>query len=169
MASHAPQLPEPPSIGRQFRPAFSQIIGIVILLLIVALALLGVFGTSERRVTVEGGPVRLDASYPDRFRYKTIHAIGVEITNTSSSPLETVTVRFDRDFIDAFSTVTFSPPLTRVTSDAYEIELGDLRAGEMRPASAEVQAEAYWGHPGFIEAATPEGSARVDVHTIVFP
>ena len=169
MAPHVPQLPEPPSIGRKFRPAFTQICGVAFLLLIVVLALLGVFGNSEGHATAEGGPVRLDASYPERFRYKTIHAIDLEITNTSSSDLETVTVRFDRTYLEAFSTVTFSPSLTRLTSDAYEVELRDLEGGETRPVSAEVQAEHYWGHPGFIEASTSEGSARIDVHSVVFP
>lgn len=169
MASHVPQPPEPPSIGRSFRPAFSQIIGLGVLLLIVVLALLGVFGTTKRQATAEGGTIRLDVTYPERFRYKTIHGLDVQVTNTSSRSLEAVTLRFDRTYIDAFSTVTFSPALTRLTSDAYEIELSNLQPGEMRPASAEVQAEDYWGHPGFIEAATSEGSAQVDVHSIVFP
>lgn len=164
-----PQPPQPPSIGRALKPHASQVVGVGVLVLIVVLALLGVFGETHGRATAEGPPFRLEVTYPERFRYKTIDSVDVTVTNTGDEAVSSLTVRFDRAYIDAFSTTTFTPSLTRVTSDAYEVDVSDLAPGETQPVSVEVQAEAYWGHPGFVEAATPEADVRVDVHSFVYP
>lgn len=167
-AAH-PQPPRAPEIGRAFHPKYTQVVGVALLLAIVVLALFGAFGTSEARIRAEADPVRVEARYPTRLRFKTIHTIDIEVTNTSSSTLDSVVVRLERPYVDAFSTVSFAPSLTRLTAQAYEVELLDVEPGEIRPVSVEVQAEDYWGHPGFIEARAGEAAARVAVHTTVYP
>ena len=164
-----PRPPEPPTIGRGLKPYASQVVGVSLLLLIVALALLGVFGETHAQATAEGAPLRLEVTYPERFRYKTIDTIDVTVTNTGGETLPAVTVRFDRAYIDAFSTTTFTPSLTRVTSDAYEVDLSDLRPGDTQPVTVQVQAEAYWAHTGFVEAESPDQDVRVDVDSFAFP
>lgn len=167
--SDVPQPPRPPSIGREFRPNVSQVLGVGTLMLFVLLALFGVFGRTQGELLVEEAPLRLELAYPERFRYKTIGTLEARVSNTGATALPAVTVRFERAFVDAFSTTSFTPSPSRVTDEAYEVQLGDLPAGETRLVLVQVQAEAYWWHAGFVEVSAGSASARAEPSVFVFP
>jgi hypothetical protein len=81
-----------------------------------------------------------------------------------------VTVYFDRDYIDSFSTVTFTPDVKSITDVAYIVELSDLQPQETRIVSVQLQAEKYWRHEGEIMATFTETiGAEVSLRTFVFP
>lgn len=173
MAQHPklddPKPPRPPELGRAFKPDPSQLVGVGALAVLVLLAALGVFGSQRGQVATRDGPLAIEIRHPTRLRYKMIDVIDVAITNTGASDLEAVTIRFDRGLLDAFSGLRFTPAVTTVSGDVYEVELSRVAAGATRTVTVEVQAEAYWRHAGFVEAATPERSIRARLSSFVFP
>jgi hypothetical protein len=170
MASKEQQKPpEPPEIRRKFQPPAYQAIGVCLLVVFVLLGAFRVFGPTVGQVRSEVAPLRLEVTHPERTRLGEAGIIDVRVTNTGTGNLETVTIRFNRDYIDAFSTLAFTPGVDRISAGAYEVELSDVRAGETRAVSVDVVAGAYWRHQGFIEAATSGSSVRVQVTSLVFP
>lgn len=163
------QPPKPPEFGRELELKKSQLIGLVSLALIVILAIFGLFGQSSSQTTSEGERLALEVTYPSRFRFKMADSIDVQVTNLESDPVQGVVIRFDRDYVDRFSAVQFTPSLDTITGDVYEVTLGDLAPGKAKSVSVDVQAEEYWRHRGFIEAEAGGDGVRVDLSTFVFP
>ena len=164
-----PQPPSPPDVARKFAPLPYQLVGVGVLFTIVLLALFGVFGVVRAHAAADAGSLHVEVEYPERFRYKTIGPVDVRVHNGGETTLDTVVVRFDRAYVDAFSTVTFTPSADTVTDEAYEVTLRDVRPGTTRLVSAEIQAESYWRHEGFVEAVAGGATARAELATLVFP
>lgn len=166
-------VPEAPQIEKEWRFKTVQKLGVPLLFLIPILALLSVFGPSQEMVTESGAELSLEVSYPTRFRYKTIAPIRIGVTNISSQTAPTVTVKLDRDYLSAFSNLSFQPAVDEITDDAYYVQLNDLEAGETGRVELEMQAETYWRLAGVIEAAAggveAPPDARVMLETFVFP
>lgn len=164
-----PQPPKPPEIGREFELKLSQLVGVSLLALLVLLALFGVVGQSEGRLSAEGEVVALRVKYPVKLHYKSIGTVEVRVENTGDSLLETVTVRFDRSYVDSFSGVQFTPSAQEVLDQAYQLVLHDIGPGEAKLVSVEVRAEQFWRHRGYVEAAVEGEPARIELSTFTYP
>jgi hypothetical protein len=165
----APQPPGPPEFGREFELKTIQAVGVSLLAILVLLALLGVFGHSRGEASGQGEVLALQVTYPSRFRFKTVDALEVQVRNVAGEALQTVNVRFDRSYVDSFSGVQFTPSVSTISEDAYEVTLSDLRPGEVNVVSVAVQAEQYWRHQGFVEAQAGSATTRAEVSTLVYP
>ena len=164
-----PQPPKPPDLGREFELRTVQAIGVGLLAVIVVLAAFGLFGIHRGQAAAEGERFDLEVSYPDRFRYKTSGALDVRLTNNGSQPVGTATVRFDRQYIDSFSGLRFTPSPESITDEYYEVVLMDIAPGRSKRIVVEVEAEEYWRHEGFVEVEANGETLRVDLSTFVFP
>lgn len=162
--------PQPPSIERKFKLYLTQMIGIPLLILVPVLALLGMFGETEDKVTISNPQLEMQVDYPTRFRYKMIDSVTVSLSNSSAEPISTVEIGFDRSYVEGFSTVTFTPAAHQITDTAYVVEVADLQPGETRIISVEIQAEKYGRHQGAITATAENAEAlRVVIKTFTFP
>lgn len=143
-----------------------QWVGIPLLALFVILALLGTFGPSQAEASRSDAQLSLRVEYPSRFRYKQIAPLRVWVANIGSLPLDTVTVVFDRQYINQFSQVSFTPSAEK----AYEIELVAIMPGETNLVQVQLRAESYGAHPGVIQATTGGAdTVTVQLSTLVFP
>lgn len=162
--------PQPPSMERKFKLYPTQLIGIPLMILVPVLALLGVFGETHHEVTASNPQLEMRVEYPTRFRYKMIDTVSVSLTNISAQPINTLEVSFDRTYIEAFSTVTFTPAIEQITETVYLLKVTDLQPGETRVVSVTIQAEGYGMHEGAITVAPESGEAiRVLIETFTFP
>ena len=159
-----PTMPEAPAI----HPV--QAAGIACILLVPVLALLGLFGESFDRASTTSSDLSLDIEYSTRYRYKMINDLNVLVTNESDQTIPALTVYFSRDYIDQFSTVTFTPPANQLTREMYVVELTGMAAGESRGITVELQGERYGEHRGTV-SADGDGlqAVEVKVTTFIFP
>jgi hypothetical protein len=165
-----PQPPQPPSIERKLRLDPLQLIGVPLLAAIPVLALAGVFGVSIERLTGDGDALSLSVEYPVRTRLMTGGALEIEVTNNLSQPLSGVVLDIGRDYVEAFSQVTFTPSASGVNEDYYRVELGVVPASASRVVLVQFSPERYWRHQGTITASDESGnSTSVDVRTFVYP
>lgn len=164
-----PQPPKPPEMGRELQLRSLQLVGVSLLSLIVVLALFGVFGPSQALAGAEGAGVDLEVSYPSKLRYKTVGVIEAKVVNNGETALESLKVSFDRSYLDGFSSLQFTPSVSNLTDQAYEVTLSNVAPGEVRLVSVQVQAEKYWRHRGYIEVDAGNGAARLDLSTLNFP
>lgn len=161
-----PQPPPPPEIDRRFRLYPWQWVGLPILVLIPVLALFGVFGHTRGAARAMTSALELDIQYSTRYRFKEIQPMYVRVRNRSDRTLDTVTVAFDTAYVARFSTVTFRPDISR----SFEVELTDLRPGEVRLVAVELQGEMYWRHQGLVSSWHAGGdTASARVSTFIFP
>lgn len=158
------QVPDQPRRLRFYR---FQWVGLPLLFLLPILALLGVFGETRGSADDMGAEIALRVEYPTRYRYKQIHPVEVAVENTSARTLDTVVVAFDPAYVRRFSTPAFIPSPT----EPFEVELLDVRPGEVRRVWAELQGEHYGRHRGTIEAYQAGGTdtTSVSVSTFIFP
>lgn len=168
--SGASQPPQPPEVARKLQFHLIQLIGLPVIMLIPILALLGAFGETVGSASASNAQLELRVEHPTRFRYKMIDEVTVSLTNSSSQAFPTLQVAFDRQYIEGFSTVTFTPAVSHITDEAYVVELTDLQPGETRMVAASIQAETYGNHSGVITVTPENGEAlQVTVGTFTFP
>ncbi len=174
----APETPEagpaelPPELDvpdheRRLRLRPHQWVGIPLLLLVPALAVLGFFGESWDEAEDAAGALALRVEYPSTYRYKQINTIRAVVANRSSAPLDTVIVAFDTAYMGRFSTISMIP----APREPFVLELTEMAPGEEKLVWAEVQAERYGRHRGTIRAwpAGAPDTARVVVSSHVLP
>lgn len=162
--------PQPPEIRRRLQFSRLQKVAFPLIFLVPILALAGVFGDSFDAVNAANSQLMVDIEYPTRFRYKMMNPIHASIHNTSGQHLPSVIVNFDRDYIDGFSNVTFTPEVKFITDEAYVLELTELPPGEIRVVLVEIEADKYGRHHGTITAVPGAGeSVSVSFDTFVFP
>lgn len=161
-SSEPPGLPE---MSRGLKFGRLQLMGIALIMLIPVLAAFELFGEGNSTVRGHGSALAVSAEYPSRIRHGTPEEVTVFVTNRGSSPLDTVTVRFDSSYVARFTDPQFEPS----TTDAYAVELGDVGAGETRIVRLGIRANAYGRHRGRIVASHSNDTARVTITTIVFP
>jgi hypothetical protein len=162
-------LPEPPEIRRRFRTAAYQLIGVGAMLLVVLLGASRMFGAITGLVTAEEGPLRIEVTYPERIRHSWTGTIEARVTNIGTEELQAAVVRFDPGFLEGFSFSSFTPNVDRILAEAYEVELHDIGAGQVRLVLVHLQADGYWGHRGFVEAVTPGYVARTEIRSFIIP
>lgn len=162
--------PQPPKVDKKFQVHAYQWIGIPLMMLIPILALLGLFGETVDTVSSSSQLLDVSVEYPTRFRYKMIDEVTVSLSNISGQPLPSVLVLFDRDYIDGFSTVIFTPSVKSITDTNYIVEVSDIQPGETRIISATIQAENYGMHRGIISIGPEDAEdLEVSVATFTFP
>lgn len=140
-------------------------IGIPLILAIPVLALFGVFG--ERHDVVHASSASLDmrVSYPERFHYRQVLSLRVNVRNISAQPMDTIRVSVDTAYIGRFSSVRFDPPARR----AYTVDLTDVQPSESRLVAVELWGQDYGRHPGSVIARAGSDSVVARFRTIVFP
>ena len=169
MEDALPQLPQAPPVRRRLVVPREHAIGQAVIVLIVVLALVGVFGdghgvsrTGTQRLTVS-------VEYPTLMRYKTLGRMDVTI-RAASGPIEDLWLLVPAAHLDGFSNVSFQPEPAFATGEVTAIPVGRLGAGEERLVQGELQAERYWLHEGDLEVRAGEESlARVRLSTWVLP
>jgi hypothetical protein len=146
-----------------------QLAGMALIMLVPLLTLFGLFGTTRASTSASNQEIEMRVQYPTRFRYKMISPLQVAVRSLSSRPLSTVTVQFDRSYIEQFSEVTFTPAVKTVTDESYVVELQDVQPGETRYVSATLQAEEYGGKRGTVTVTAGGDPVQAAVETFVFP
>lgn len=165
-----PEPPQPPPFQRKLQIAPLQMVVIPLLLLIPLLALFGLFGENHASAQGNNQELNVRVDYVSRYRYKMINTMMVEVTNQSGQSPITITVAFDRSYIDGFSEVTFTPSTETITAEAYEVELTEVAAGETRVVEVEMRGEHYWTHKGLVSASGADGEpVEIAVRTTVLP
>lgn len=161
-----PRPPEPPRLDRRLRLGRFQWFGALLLLAVPALALAGVFGERYATASARSAELELHVEWPTRTRHEMIHDVEVRVRNVSARPIDTLVVALDTTYLAAFSAITATPAAAR----PWEIELIDVRPGEVRHVVVEVDAQRYWRHSGRA-IATSGGSdtASVTISTLIFP
>jgi hypothetical protein len=164
--SQAADPPKPPELPRPIRFYRYQWVGLAVILLVVGLALFGVFGDSVAETRVAGGGLELRVEYPSRFRYQQVSPIRVWLTNQADEPVDTAIVSFSRAYLLQFSNLTIVPSPER----PFEVEVTDLAPGQTRLVLAEIQANHYGKHAGWVAAtAGTSDTVRAELSTTVYP
>lgn len=161
--------PQPPSIKKRFEFTKAQLIGVPVILLIPILALIGLFDAHFEHATSVAGDLQVTVEYPSSIRYKKLEPISINVQNLSAVTFPTVTVTIDDAYLNAFSTVTFTPDVDEVTADKFILNLNNLQPQESRRILVEVQAEHYWNHTGNVNAEYEETHVGVTISTFIFP
>lgn len=166
----APRPPEPPLQDKRWLFYRHQLVGIPLLMLIVAAAVVGIFGTARSLVSVSSETVEMTVSHVSRFRYKMIGPVEITVENTSTETLVGVTVRIERRYLDQFSNVLLTPSPTSLDADWAMFELGDLDPGAAVVVTGEIQSESFGNHTGEVHV-TAEGLEPVTaaISTFSFP
>lgn len=142
-----------------------KILLLALMVLIVVLALLGVFGMTRGSSETLDTTLSISAEYPTRFRYKTVSPVYVWVENRSEQLIDTVTVSFDPSYLDKFSNVTFTPSASAV----WEVDLTRVQPDERRRVAVEIQAEKYGVHEGEVSATAGLDTVSTIMRTRVFP
>ena len=162
--------PEPPPFQRKLVIHRDQLIGIPLLMLLPLLGLFGFFGQTFTTERVANAELSMQVEYTTRSRYQTFHDMRVTVTNLSEQSPVTVTVTFDRSYVDQFSNTTFMPSAERLTEQVVEVELTEMETGETQAVEVEFRGEHYWHHTGMISASIAGGEAvQLPVSTTIYP
>jgi len=147
-----------------------QLAGIAFLLVLPVLAVLGVFGESFDSASATDAGIRLQVSYPSRLRYRQDSTLELTVSNTGAQSPGSLSVHFERSYLDRFSGVSFTPQVTLATERAFVIELGTLAPGESRVIILQLTGGQYGRHEGRIWVEqNGSRTAALDLTTLVFP
>lgn len=164
-----PEPPKPPEIKHKIAFYPHQVIGMIVVIVIPLLALFGMFGTTQGKESASSETLSFEIEYPERFRYKTIDPLKVSVENISNKA-QTVTIALDKGYLSKFSNVTFSPEPQEITHSEYVFELGEVRPGEKRVISGEIQSERFGRFSGTARAsAGTVAPAEITLTTISYP
>src|SRR5688500_4468997 len=95
--------PELPEINRKLKFGGWQMVGMGLIMLIPVLAAFEVFGEGSATTAHRGSALAISAEYPARIRHGTPEEVTVRATNLGPVPLDTVTVRFDSNYVSRFT------------------------------------------------------------------
>jgi hypothetical protein len=163
-------LPQPPPLQRKVQFHWVQLLGVPLLMVLPILGMLGLFGETFTTERAENQLLAMQVEYATRYRHKMSNPMRVTITNLSDQSPITVTIAFDRAYLDQFSNPMFMPDPTRITDQAYELELKEMETGETQVAEVELQGNEYWHHMGVISASIAGGEfVQLSVGTTIYP
>ena len=142
----------------------------ILVALIPLLALLNVFGLALEEVEAADQQLVLRVEHLARARVLQLAAFTITVENTGDAALPLVTVTIQRDYVDKFTQVMFTPEVSAITDQAYQIELEDVQPGETRVISVDLRPQEAGQHSGTI-AAESDGGARAltTFSTLIFP
>lgn len=132
--------PPPPAFQRRIAIAPVQAVGVGMLLLVMVAAMLGWLGQTPGELRTERGPLQVRVIYPQTVRFKAAMPLEIRVTNAGSVPLQAVSIRLARDYVDDFQDVRFTPEASGVTDQHVELSLPALAAGETREVVAWLEA-----------------------------
>lgn len=159
-----PDPPSPPDAPRHVRLHPHQWIGLALLAVLPILALMGLFGETWETEVARGRGLDVVVGYPDRYRYKQVNSLEVELRSTSGQPLDTLAVALDTAFVRRFSGVSANPPFIR----PFVSHVTDLEPGESRLVVIELQGERYGRHEGVLTVSGPD-TIRVPLSILILP
>lgn len=157
--------PELAEIRRELKFGGWQLAGLGLIAIVPVLAAFEAFGEGSATVAQIRPTLAVVVEYPARMRHGTPGDVTVMATNRSPAMLDTLTVRFDSNYVARFSEPQFLPS----AGEAYEVELADLGPGETRAIRLGLRGSDYGRHRGRIAAFSTADTASVTVSTIVFP
>jgi hypothetical protein len=167
---NVPQPPQPPSVDRKLQLYPYQYIGIPLLILIPILALFGVFNETYSTATGSSADFELQVKYPVRGLYNMPHTIEVTIRNKSEQVVPSLSLSFDKNYMDAFKQIVFLPDDLTITDQGYTVNLTNVQSGEMRVVTVSVEPDRYWQHWGSVTViADGAESAKVQLESFIFP
>lgn len=139
-------------------------IGLPLLTLLPILALFGLFDKDIRYNSVSAASIRSQIEYPANLKFKDYGQVRIKVTNTGSLMLDTVSVSIDTTYLSRFLNVSITPN----PSDAYEIDLTNVRPGEKREVIVEYEGKEYGEQSGTVTLATSTDTIRQRVSTRIF-
>lgn len=125
---------------------------------------LGVLGQTSVTRQAEAGRIRISVEYPDRFRFKQLNSVVINVTNDGTAVIDSLVVSLDSAYASRFSTVRAIPPFR----EPYTVVLKGIDARETRLAIIEIQAERYGVHEGHLRIVASD-TVHIPLRTIVFP
>lgn len=162
--------PAPPEMKRRVTIYPMQALGMSLIALIPLLALLGVFGEVDQRISTTGASFTVQAEYPARTRHRVFETITITITNAAQQAYESATVEVSEDFIASFAEVAFDVEVDRITPEAYVFQLDDFQPGESRIIGVELRADRYWQQNGIVRVSAPGAEpVELTISMFVFP
>lgn len=164
------QPPEPPDMRRRIMMYPMQMIGMGVILLIPLLALFGFFGEIRAEADTSSAAFSLHVDYPRSYRFRVHNPLTVTVRNTSDQAFEIVTVSFSTSYLSPFADSQFNPDLSRITADAYEVDLENVQPGEARIVTVVLEGQEYGQHNGTVAVAAPNVEpVQLSIGTFVFP
>jgi hypothetical protein len=161
---------EGPEIRRGIALNRTQWIAVPLLLVLPVLALAGFAGDREGEASARGTGLALRVTYPEWLHYSTNRSLTAAVTNLGSEALSPVVVRFDAEYLEAFTNLRIRTGTTRDSPEGVDVELPALAPGATAEIHLDVQGERYGPHRGRIAAVAAGGNAvRVEVGTLVLP
>ena len=157
--------PEAPSIDRRLRFGRLQLAGLIVIALIPAAAMAGVFGESQASAEASTAAFTVRMRYPERLRYRQTGRFDIFLENRSNTTLDTITVQFDTAYVTRFADPVFVPDPT----EPFRIPISNVRSGETRLVTAWLKADATWAHEGDVRITSGNNSVSIRVRTLVFP
>lgn len=165
-----PTPPEPPEVPRKLNLSAGQIAAIVLLLIFPVLMIVGAFGESFDEADASSADVHLSAVYPSRLRFLLDSDMQITVENTSQQTLDGLSVHLETSYIDQFTAISFMPPVSAATDDAYIVPLPDLAPGESGVVTVQFQGSHYGQHEGRVWVTrSGQTAAELQVSSIVYP
>lgn len=162
--------PPPPAFQRRITIAPVQAVGVGVLLLVVVVAMLGWLGQTPGELRMERGPLQVRVTYPQTVRFKAAMPLEIRVTNAGSAPLQAVSIRLARDYVNDFQDVRFTPEASRVSDQHVELSLPALAAGETREVVTWLEAhERGRRHAGLDVSAGADVALHMQWSTLVLP
>ena len=161
--------PEPPEIARRIQFYRNQKIGLPLIALIPALAVLGVFDSSMTTAGASAEGIQLVVHYPRKVRDRSESPMVITVSNTSAEKQEKVRVEVSRDYIHHFSKVVAEPNFDTIQRNAYVVELLGMAPGEERSVTIDLESKTPGSTSGRVVATDGHSRALVNLRTFTYP
>lgn len=163
------QPPQPDEQTRRIHFYGYQGMGLCVLFLIPILALLGVFGETSTTLYAAEGDLELTVQYSNRILFQGLDGTEIAIHNNGDQRLERVTLSIDKAYLDAYSDISFSPDVTRITGDAYIIELLNVQPGQTQVVTMDSRGKLVGSHQGMIDVTAGAQSVSLMLDVFIIP
>lgn len=160
-----PRPPEPPQIKRRLELPPLQLLGVAFIIAIPILAFAGVLDYRGARTAVRNDDLSLSVEYPARDWMLDERSLTIRVRNESSRRLDSVVVRVDTAYLNAFQS---SPSSASAEADAFLVPV--LAPGESHLIVLTVQSSRYGRHRGSVRVDAPGArSVEARLSTFIFP
>jgi hypothetical protein len=158
--------PDVPDIDRRVRVYPRQLVGLVILATIPALAMLGLLGASQHRVAGATPALEVEVEYPGRMRVSGQEVLRIVATNRTGSPLEGVRALLPDGYMAAFAA---HEAVHEATPD-HVVTFPLLEPGRSRTVQVALLAERFGRHEGPIHVVAATGDTlTLTIRTFILP
>jgi hypothetical protein len=158
--------PGAPDTRRRIRLYLHQWIGLPLLALVPALAMLGVLGTARQQAVVEGEHLQVRVDHPARLRVGQRADLRIEVRNRRGSAVDGIAVMVDHAYLEGFTEVRFTPGPAGTEHPA----LDSLAALDSGSVTVSIEADRPWLRQGQVRVAAREtDTLTVEIRTLVLP